>query len=58
MNTKKKSRAMNSNCFFPVLSVFLKHTKCSKGGITIEIVVNKQPPSEVKYSQRPGKVSE
>ena len=58
MNTKKRSIAMNSNCFFPALIVLWKHTKCSKGGITIEIVVNKQPPSEVKYSQRPGKVSE
>lgn len=48
MNTKKKNRAMNSNCFFPVLSVFLKHTKCSKGGITSEIAVNKKPPSGIK----------
>lgn len=48
MKTKKNASAAYSNCFFPGLSVFLKHTKCNSGGITSEIAVNRNPPSVVK----------
>ena len=47
MKTKERTSATPSNAFLLLLNVFLKQTRCKRGGITREMAVNKNPPIAV-----------